>query len=115
MLRCKAWVSIEQVLETWLLEIMYFGSSLRYIALVCIRGLAEAWSSPMQKADEGRVPLEVHSELKHDRRGLLSMARHADPQSGGTSFSIMLNPAPHLDMEYTIFGSVSNLLTRQHT
>ena len=58
----------------------------------------------MQKADEVRVPLEVHEELKHHRRGLLSMARHSDPNSGGTSFSIMLNPAPHLDMQYTIFG-----------
>lgn len=58
----------------------------------------------MQAIDEQRVPLEVHADLKHDKRGLLSMARHSDPNSGGSSFSIMLNPAPHLNMEYTIFG-----------
>ena len=58
----------------------------------------------LQKADMVKVPLEVHKELQHSKRGLLSMARHADPNSGGTSFSIMLNPAPHLDMQYTIFG-----------
>ena len=50
------------------------------------------------------MPLEVHAELKHKRRGLLSMARSADPNSGGSSFSVMLNSAPHLDMHYTIFG-----------
>jgi cyclophilin family peptidyl-prolyl cis-trans isomerase len=52
------------------------------------------------------VPLEVHPELKHDRAGLLSLARHDDPNSGGSSFSIMLGPAPHLDMNYAIFGEV---------
>jgi predicted RecA/RadA family phage recombinase len=31
----------------------------------------------------------------------------ADPMSGGSSFSILLNPAPHLDMQYTIFGEVT--------
>ena len=53
------------------------------------------------------VPLEVHAELKHDRAGLLSLARHDDPNSGGSSFSIMLGPAPHLDMNYAIFGEVT--------
>ena len=53
------------------------------------------------------VPLEVHEELKHDRAGLLSLARHDDPNSGGSSFSIMLGPAPHLDMNYAIFGEVT--------
>lgn len=31
----------------------------------------------------------------------------ADPNSGGSSFSILLGPAPHLDMNYAIFGEVS--------
>lgn len=52
------------------------------------------------------VPLEVHEKLRHDRAGLLSLARHDDPNSGGSSFSIMLGPAPHLDMNYAIFGEV---------
>lgn len=53
------------------------------------------------------VPLEVHKSLKHDRKGILSMARQEDPNSGGSSFSILLGPAPHLDMQYTIFGVVT--------
>ena len=51
-----------------------------------------------------RVPLEVLSDLKHDKRGILSLARHSDPNSGGSSFSILLGAAPHLDMQYTVFG-----------
>jgi len=54
------------------------------------------------------VPLEVHENLKHDRAGLLGLARHDDPNSGGSSFSIMLGPAPHLDMNYAIFGEVTH-------
>ena len=54
------------------------------------------------------VPLEVHENLKHDRAGLLSLARHDDPNSGGSSFSVMLGPAPHLDMNYAIFGEVTH-------
>ncbi len=52
------------------------------------------------------VPLEVLPTVKHDKRGILSMARHDDPGSGKSSFSILLGPAPHLDMQYTVFGHV---------
>jgi cyclophilin family peptidyl-prolyl cis-trans isomerase len=50
------------------------------------------------------VPLEVRLDVKHTRRGILSMARSDDPHSGGSSFSILLGAAPHLDMNYAIFG-----------
>ena len=50
------------------------------------------------------VPLEVQKDIIHNKRGILSMGRHSDPNSGGSSFSILLGPAPHLDQEYTIFG-----------
>ncbi|KAK9812941.1 hypothetical protein WJX72_006104 [[Myrmecia] bisecta] len=61
-----------------------------------------------QAAEESKhVPLEVKEHVKHDQRGLLSMARHDEPTSGGSSFSITLGPAPHLDMHYTIFGVVT--------
>lgn len=53
------------------------------------------------------VPLEVRPDAKHDKRGILSMARHSDPNSGGSSFSVLLGPAPHLDMQYTVFGEVT--------
>lgn len=36
--------------------------------------------------------------------GVLSMARGSDPNSGGSSFSVLLGDAPHLDMQYSIFG-----------
>jgi cyclophilin family peptidyl-prolyl cis-trans isomerase len=61
-----------------------------------------------QRAEAGQtVPLEVTPTVKHDGRGLLSLARHDDPNSGRSSFSIMLGPAPHLDMQYCIFGRVT--------
>ncbi|HYL97340.1 MAG TPA: peptidylprolyl isomerase [Blastocatellia bacterium] len=48
---------------------------------------------------------EFTSEVKHDR-GIVSMARGDDPDSGNTSFFICLGPAPHLDGKYAIFGKV---------
>ena len=49
------------------------------------------------------LPAEF-SQLRH-RRGTLSMARHdGRPDSGETSFSILLGDAPHLDGNYTVFG-----------
>ena len=59
---------------------------------------------PMLKAEaEKSVPLEVTETAKH-HLGTLSMARHSDPNSGKSSFSILLGDAPHLDMQYTVFG-----------
>lgn len=43
--------------------------------------------------------------LKHDRKGLLSMA-NAGPDSNTSHFSILLGPAPHLDGKYVIFGEI---------
>ena len=58
----------------------------------------------VQAEGKKTVPLEVQKDVIHDKRGILSMGRHSDPNSGGSSFSILLGPAPHLDQEYTIFG-----------
>ena len=63
-----------------------------------------AVGAPSQKEADKNVPLEVRQDAKHDRRGVLSMARWDDPNSGAASFSITLGPAPHLDMHYTVFG-----------
>ena len=57
-----------------------------------------------QDEESKTVPLEVQRNVKHDKRGILSMGRLDDPNSGGSSFSILLGPAPHLDMNYAIFG-----------
>ena len=42
--------------------------------------------------------------------GVLSMGRYDDPNSGTSSFSMLLGSAPHLDMTYTIFGLVPPLI-----
>ena len=45
------------------------------------------------------------NELKHTR-GVLSMARAANPNSAGSQFFIMHDDAPHLDGGYAAFGKV---------
>ena len=46
------------------------------------------------------------NETKHER-GILSMARSADPDSAGSQFFVMHARAPHLDNKYTAFGKVT--------
>jgi cyclophilin family peptidyl-prolyl cis-trans isomerase len=59
-----------------------------------------------QKAQVHKLPAEF-SAVMHER-GILSMAREdKDINSGETSFSILLNNAPHLDQKYTVFGKVT--------
>jgi len=45
------------------------------------------------------------NDRKHIR-GVLSMARSSDPNSGGSQFFICLAPAPSLDTQYTAFGKL---------
>ena len=47
----------------------------------------------------------VENPLKHER-GVLSMARSADPDSASSQFFIMHANAPHLDGNYAAFGRV---------
>jgi peptidyl-prolyl cis-trans isomerase B (cyclophilin B) len=50
--------------------------------------------------------LKAEFNNKPHRRGTLSMARSAHPDSGGSQFFICVADAPFLDRQYTVFGEV---------
>lgn len=50
------------------------------------------------------VPAEFN-RVVHEK-GILSAARTADPNSAGSQFFLMVDKAPHLDGQYTVFGEV---------
>ena len=50
------------------------------------------------------VPAEFNRVI-HEK-GIVSAARTADPDSAGSQFFIMVDKAPHLDGQYTVFGEV---------
>jgi len=65
----------------------------------------DTYLTPKQKSLIHRVPFEA-SGVKH-LRGSLSFAHPDGDLDGGTSsFSILLNDAPHLDGKYAVFGRV---------
>lgn len=60
---------------------------------------------------EGNVGPKVRGELKASDKhrhvkGAVGLARDKDPDSGSTEFYICLEPRPHLDGKYAIFGQL---------
>jgi len=53
------------------------------------------------------IPLEVTPNLKHGEAGAVAMARSNDRNSASSQFYITLSPTPSLDMEYAVFGRVT--------
>jgi cyclophilin family peptidyl-prolyl cis-trans isomerase len=88
----------------------YNGTTFHRIAkgFVVQGGMPEGRSTgPYHAADRWVRPLkaEFRNDVKHDR-GIVSMARGSDPDSATTSFFLVLAPSPHLDGQYSAFGSV---------
>jgi len=61
-----------------------------------------------QTGRERRIKLEVTPGLKHGDAGGVAMARSQDPSSASCQFYITLGPAAFLDMNYAVFGRVSD-------
>ena len=54
---------------------------------------------------------EINDSLKHNARGIVSMA-NSGPNTNKSQFFISYAPQPSLDLKYTAFGKVIDGLTR---
>ena len=74
-----------------------------------VQGVDGGRRAPMSKAlcveAKKNVPDEFSQELTH-QRGMLSMGKFDEPNTGTSSFSMVLGNAKFLDKRYTIFGRV---------
>ena len=66
---------------------------------------SEKWGEQLAKRMQRKLPDEP-GLIKHER-GIVSMARTEEPNSGTTHFFILVNAAPHLDSKFSAFGTVT--------
>lgn len=66
---------------------------------------SEKWSAELQKRMSKRLPDEP-GIVKHVR-GIVSMARTDEPNSGTTHFFILVGTGSHLDGKFSAFGTVT--------
>ncbi len=57
---------------------------------------------------ESKVPLEINKQLRHDKIGVVALARAQDPSSGSSQFYISLDSLPFLDDNFAVFGQVAS-------
>jgi len=57
---------------------------------------------------EPKVPLEINEQLRHDKIGVVALARAQDPNSGSSQFYIALDLLPSLDDNFAVFGQVTS-------
>jgi cyclophilin family peptidyl-prolyl cis-trans isomerase len=74
----------------------------------CPKGNGTGGFTDPQTGRERRIKLEVSPELKHGEAGGVAMARSQDPNSASCQFYITLGPAAFLDMNYAVFGRVTD-------
>ena len=72
----------------------------------CPKGTGTGGFTDPQTHKERRIQLEVKPTLKHDKAGMVAMARSSDPNSASSQFYFTLAPASFLDMNYAVFGQV---------
>lgn len=73
----------------------------------CPRGTGTGSYTDPNTNKERRIQLEVKPNLKHDKAGMVAMARSSDPNSASCQFYITLAAAKFLDMQYAVFGTVT--------
>jgi peptidyl-prolyl cis-trans isomerase B (cyclophilin B) len=66
---------------------------------------SEKWGEQLARRAQRKLPDEP-GLVKH-MRGIVSMARTEEPNSGTTHFFILVNAAPHLDSKFSAFGTVT--------
>lgn len=54
------------------------------------------------------IKLEIAPNLKHDKEGVIAMARANDPNSASSQFYFTLGNASFLDGNYAVFGRIAD-------